>query len=98
MQIRPGGVGAVHVQVLFKGLVDPFGLSILFWVVTQSEVKVHVQGLSQRSWEPGDKSGASVWYNMGGYAVLCEYMGDEQRSESRRVKHPQGGNEHGLFG
>ena len=37
---------AKYPEVLFKSLVKSFGLSISFWAITQSEVNLHVQGLT----------------------------------------------------
>ena len=33
-------------KVLLKGLIEPFSLSITFWVITRCEVNLHVQGLT----------------------------------------------------
>ena len=33
-------------KVLFKSLIEPFGLSIAFQVITRGEVDLHVQGLT----------------------------------------------------
>lgn len=33
-------------KVLLEGLIESFGLSIAFWVITRCEVNLHVQGLT----------------------------------------------------
>ena len=53
-------VGAEGVEDLFEGLVDMFCLPIGFWVVSSSEVEIHIQCFSKRAEEDGDKLGTTV--------------------------------------
>ena len=39
-------VVAEDLKVLLKGLIEPFSLSVTFWVITRCEVNLHVQGLT----------------------------------------------------
>ena len=36
----------IHMEILLQGLVDSFGLTITFWVISESEVQLHIKGLS----------------------------------------------------
>ena len=39
-------VVAEDLKVLLEGLIESFSLSVAFWVITRSEVNLHVQGLT----------------------------------------------------
>jgi len=74
-------VVAVATEVLLEGMIDAFGLAVAFWMVTGSEVELHVEGFSKTTEEMGDEFGASVgsdveWDSVLGkdihYKKVCE--------------------------
>jgi hypothetical protein len=70
-------VTAIHAEILFKGLVETFGLSVSFWVVTGGVVNLHVQGLAQKMEEVKDEFGALITGDMCGNSMFGEDMDDE---------------------
>jgi len=36
----------IHMEILLQGLVDPFSLTITFWVISRGEVQLHIKGFS----------------------------------------------------
>jgi hypothetical protein len=70
-------VTAIHVEILFEGLVETFGLSISFQVVAEGVVNLHVQGLAQTTEEVRDEFRAPITGDMCGNSVFGEDMDDE---------------------
>ena len=71
-------VVAVAAEILFEGLICAFGLSVAFWVISRSEVKLHVEGFTESAEEMGDKLRAAIGGDVEGNAVLGENMHDEK--------------------
>jgi len=65
---------AIDSNILFKGLIRLFGLSVGFGVITGGEVELHIQSCSERSEEVGYKLRASVGSNMRRNTMLREYV------------------------
>jgi len=36
----------IHMEILLQGLVEPFSLTITFWVISGGEVQLHIKGFS----------------------------------------------------
>lgn len=70
-------VRTIDTDVLFKGLVSAFSLSIGFQVITRSEVKLHIKGLCKGVSELGDKFRAAVRSDVVGNTVFGKHMGKE---------------------
>ena len=51
---------AVYLEVLFQCLVGVFGLSVSFWVISRSEMKLDVESFSERSEEVRDELHSAV--------------------------------------
>jgi hypothetical protein len=64
----------VDPEVLLKGLVGTFGLSVAFRVVSGGEMKGHVQCFSEGTEEVGDELHAPVGRDMGWNSMLREYV------------------------
>src|SRR3984957_802070 len=71
-------VVAVHTQILFQSLICSFSLPIAFRVISGSEVKLHIQSLSERSEEVGNELGSTVGRDMSGNSVLGKHMDYEE--------------------
>ena len=68
---------AKYPQVLFQGLIGPFGLSVTFGVVSGGEVELHVKCFSEGAEKSGNERRTSVGGYMFGNAMLREDMHDE---------------------
>ena len=68
---------AKYPQVLFQGLIGPFGLPVTFGMVSGGEVELHVKCFSKGAEKSGDKLGTLVRGYMFGNTMLREDMHDE---------------------
>ena len=68
---------AKYPQVLFQGLIGPFGLSVTFGMVSGGEVELHVKCFSEGVEKSGNKLRTSVGGYMFGNAMLREDMHDK---------------------
>ena len=68
---------AEYAEVLFKGLVESFSLSVSFRMIARGEVNLHIQRLSEGLEEAGDKLRSAVAGNMRQDSVFGEYMDNE---------------------
>jgi hypothetical protein len=84
-------------QVLFKSLVSTFGLAITFRVISGGKMQSHVQSFSEGPEESGDKFGATIGGNMGGYSVLGENVHDKEFCKVFRGASGGGRNEYRLL-
>ena len=84
-------------NVLFQGLVRPFGLTIAFRVVARCEVQAHVQCLTERPEEVRDEFGASVGRDVVWNAMLGEHVKGKQFRQLGRSDRIVSRNEHSLF-
>jgi hypothetical protein len=79
-------------------LVSPFRLSVAFRVVTGSEVKLHVECLSERTEKFGDEFGTTVRGDMFGNSVFGEHVSNEQDGKVFRGTVDGHRDEDGLLG
>ena len=70
-------VVAKYSEVLLKGLVESFSLSVSFRVIAQGEVNLHIQRFSEGMEKVGDKLGSAVTSNMRRDSVFGEYVDNE---------------------
>ena len=84
-------------EILFKGLVETFSLSVSFWVVTRGVVNLHVQGLAQRTEEVGDEFGALIAGDVCRNSVFGEDMDNEKSCKFRCIDFIHCGDEYTLF-
>ena len=68
----------INLQVLLEHLVHSLSLSIPFWVVTQSEVEVDVEGFAQGAEEVRNKFWPSIGGDVRGDPVLGEHVEQEE--------------------
>ena len=74
-------VVAVATEVLLEGLIDVFGLAVAFWMVTGSEVELHVKGFPETTEEMRDEFGASIGSDVEQDSVLEKDIHYEKVSE-----------------
>ena len=69
---------AIHMEVLFQSLISPLSLAIPLWMISRGEVKIDVQGLTERT----EKVRYKLWIPIGGDmredSMVGEYMGDKE--------------------
>jgi hypothetical protein len=87
----------VDPEVLLKGLVGAFGLSVAFRVVSRGKMKGHIQCFSEGMEEVGDELRAPVRCNMGWNSMLREYVSKEESREVRRSDSIVRRDEYGLL-
>jgi hypothetical protein len=68
----------INLEILLQGLIYAFHLSVTFWMVSQSEVQLYIQGLSERMEETGHKLRTSVRGDMRQNSMLGEDMDDKK--------------------
>ena len=68
---------AVYAEILFQCLVGAFGLSVSFWVISGSEMKLHVESFSERSEEVRDELRSAV----GGHVRWNTVLGKDMEYE-----------------
>ena len=71
-------VVAVHMQILFQSLICSFSLPIAFGVISRSEVKLHIQSLSERSEKMGNELRSAVRCDMSGNSMFGKHMDYEE--------------------
>jgi hypothetical protein len=63
-------VVAVNVEILLKGLVNTFRLTVTFRVVTGGKVELHVKSFSERLDKVGDELRTSIGSDVTGNSML----------------------------
>jgi len=90
-------VVTVDLEVLFKSLVHPLGLTISFWVITRGEMQGHSECFSERAEEVRDELRTSVRGDMGGYSMFGKHMRDKELGKLKGGDGVVGWNEYSLL-
>ena len=89
---------AKYLEVLFQGLISPFGLSVAFRMISRGEMKLHVKCFSKRNEKLGDELRTTVRGHVFGNAVFREHMHDEYYCEVFRGAMDSCQDEYALLG
>src|SRR5882672_4254652 len=88
----------VYPKVLFKDLVDMFGLPIGLWVVGSQEIGLDTEQLAKQSLKARDEVLPSIGDDFCGHAMLCEDLRQKDVSQVLHIDISKGGNEECHFG
>ena len=91
-------IGNIMAKVLLLRLVNPFGLTVRFGVVSRSEVQLHVERGSKRPKESGNEFSTAVQHNMRWNPVFSKDMLDKECSQFHRGDLIHSRNEYQLLG